>query len=89
MEIMAIGGISPFGGQYGAAAPGGYDNGAGYNQLANAHNNANAAADRAAQTGSPQDAQAAKQASNKETEAAQAAATKESARSESVKTLLR
>ena len=87
---MAIGGISPYGGQYGALqGGGGYDNGGTYNQLANASATADAASNKAAQTGSPQDAQAAKQASNKESEAAQAAATKEQARNQSVMALLR
>ena len=87
---MAIGGINPYGGQYGITQGGGYDhNGSTYNQLANASSTANAASDKAAQTGSPQDAQAAKQAANKESEAAQAAATKETARNQAVMALLR
>ena len=87
---MAIGGINPYGGQYGIAQGGGYDhNGGTYNELSKASANADAASNKAAQTGSPQDAQAAKQAANKESEAAQAAATKEQARNQAVMALLR
>ncbi|CAB3767865.1 hypothetical protein [Paraburkholderia humisilvae] len=87
---MAIGGISPFGGQYGMTQGGGYDNnGTTYNALANAGANANSTAAQSAQSGSPQDAQKAKQAANKEQEAAQMAAMLEEKRNGAVMALLR
>ncbi|CAB3756853.1 hypothetical protein [Paraburkholderia solisilvae] len=85
---MAIGAISPYAGQYGAAG-GGYDNGTVYNALGNATRGKDAAATKSAQSGTPQDAQAAKQAANKESEAAQTAAMLEQSRNQSVMALLR
>ncbi|QYD68827.1 hypothetical protein KZJ38_21880 [Paraburkholderia edwinii] len=87
---MVIGGSNPYIGHLGAAQTAGYDhNGSTYGDLTKANAKADAAANRAAETGTPQDAQAAKQAANKESEAAQAAATKEQARNQAVMALLR